>query len=216
MSDVKSLASRIDAEFTAAEDKIKKFQTGQVEEYKQRQKRVEQLGKVFDKLVDICRPRLELLVKSFGDRVNVTPRTVPSTREATFGFQSGLARVQLRFSATTDRDVRKVVLGYHLEIIPVLMRYKQHDEAEFPLEAVDYDVAGKWVDDRIVEFVRTYFALGENEVYLKDEMVEDPVAHVRFPKTAAATKMEWNGQQFYFIGEETRRDFEKQHAIGAK
>ena len=42
-----------------------------------------------------------------------------------------------------------------------------------------------------MEFVQTYFAMGENEIYLKDQMVEDPIAHVQFPKQAAATTLEW-------------------------
>ncbi len=64
--------------------------------------------------------------------------------------------------------------------------------------------------------MQTYFSMGENEIYLKDQMVEDPIAHVRFPRVAAATALEWQGQKFYFIGEETRREFEKQQGIGAK
>jgi YHS domain-containing protein len=216
MPDVSSLASRLDAEFSAVEAKVKKFQATEVEAHKGREKRLEQLGKVFDQLRDIWRPRLELLVKKFGDRVQATPRLVPSTREVTFEFQSRLARVSLKFSAFTDRDIQKVILGYDLSIIPVLMRFKPHDEIEFPLNAVEPEVVVKWIDDRIVDFVQTYFAMGENEIYLADQMVEDPVAHVRFPKPAAATTLEWQGKKFYFIGEETRREFEKQQGIASK
>ena len=112
---------------------------------------------MFDELREIWRPRLELLVKKFGDRVQAKPRVVPSTREVTFDFQSRLARVRLKFSAFTDRDVRKVILSYDLEIIPVLMRFNPHAEVEFPLDAVDQEAVAKWIDDRIVEFVQTYF-----------------------------------------------------------
>lgn len=216
MPDINSLASRLDAEFAAVETKVKKFQAEQVEQHKQREKRLEQLGKVFDKLRDIWRPRLELLAKKFEGRVQATPRLVPSAREATFDFQSRVARVRLKLSASTDRDIQKVVLSYDLEIIPVLVRYKPHDEVEFPLDRIDADAVARWFDDRIVEFVQTYFSMGESEIYLKDQMVEDPVAHVRFPRVAAATSLEWGGQTFYFIGEETRREFEKQQGIGAK
>ena len=187
-----------------------------MEQYKEREKRIEKLGKVFDDLREIWRPRLEFLIKKFGDRVQATPRIVPSAREATMEFQSRVARVRLKLSAFTDRDVQKVILGYDLDIIPVLMRFKKHDEIDFPLEAVDKTAAAKWIDDRIVDFVQTYFSMGESEIYLKDQMVEDPIAHVRFPKIAAATTLEWGGQKFYFIGEETRREFEKQQGIGSK
>jgi YHS domain-containing protein len=213
MPDINSLASRIDAEFAAVEQKMKTFQAERVEQYEQRQQRLERLGKVFDGLSDVWKPRLELLVKKFGDRVQVKPRIVPSTREATFDFQSRLAHVRLKFSASTDRDVQKVILGYDLVIIPILMRFKAHDEVEFPLNAIDREAVAKWIDDRIVDFVQTYFSMGENEVYLKDQMVEDPIAHVQFPKAAAATTLEWRGQTFYFIGEETRREFAKQNGI---
>jgi YHS domain-containing protein len=216
MPDISNLAGRIDAEFSAVEAKAKEFQVGQVEAHKQRQQRLEQLGKVFDQMRDIWRPRLELLVKKFEGRVQTTPRIVPSTREATFDFQSRLARVRLKFSSSTDRDIQKVILSYDLEIIPILMHFKPHDEVEFPLNAVDKEAAAKWIDDRIVDFVQTYFSMGENEIYLKDQMVEDPIAHVHFPKVAAATTLEWQGKKFYFIGEETRREFEKQQGIKSK
>jgi hypothetical protein len=216
MPDINSLASRIDAEFSAVEQKVKKFQAEHVEKHQQRQNRLEQLGKVFDQLRDIWKPRLELLVKKFGDRVQAKPRIVPSTREVTFDFQSRLARVALKFSAFTDQEIQKVILSYDLSIIPVLMRFNPHAEVEFPLNAVDKEAAAKWIDDRIVEFVQTYFSLGENDIYLKDYMVEDPIAHVRFPKFAAAATLEWQGEKHYFIGEETRQEFAKQNGITNK
>jgi YHS domain-containing protein len=213
MVDVSALANRIDAEFSVVEQKVKQFRTEQVEEYKQREKRLEQLTKVFDELREIWKPRLDLLVQKFGDRVEVKPRIVPSTREATFNFQSRMARVTLKLAAFTDRDVQNVILSYDLGIIPALMRFQTHSEIEFPLNAVDKQAVAKWIDDRIVDFIHTYFAMGENEIYLKDQMVEDPIAHVRFPKQAAATNLEWQGQKYYFIGDETRHEFEKQKGI---
>jgi hypothetical protein len=216
MPDSNSLASRIDAELSAVEDKRKKFQAQQVQAHEERQQRLQQLGQVFDQLRDIWKPRLEVLLEKFKGQVQATPRIVPSTREATFDFQSNLARVRLKLSAYTDRDIQKVILGYDLEITPVLMRFKPHDEVEFPLNAVDREAVGKWIDDRIVDFVQAYFALGENELYLQDEMVEDPVAHVRFPRHAAATTLEWQGQKLYFIGKETCQEFEQLQGIGSK
>ena len=216
MTDVSTLIQRIGAEFSAVEEKRKKFQADSQQEYQERQKRLEGFGKALDELREVWRPRLEALAHSFGDRVQVTPKVEPSRREASFEFQSKLARIRLRFSATTDRDVTKVILAYDLSIIPVLTRFEPHAELEFPLGAVDREAAAQWIDDRIVDFVRTYLSLHENEQYLKDFMVEDPVAGVRFPKFAAGATLEWQGRTHYFIGEETRREFEKQQGIGSK
>ena len=209
MSEIKSLSSRIDDEFAAVEKKVKDVQIELLREYRERRKRLQQLDEVFQKLAEAWKPRLDTLLQKFGDRVQVTPRLTPSSREATFEFPSKRGRVRLRFSASTDRDVSKVILGYDLEIIPVFFRYEPHAELEFPLDAVDEAAAGRWVDDRIVDFVRAYLSMGENEFYSPEHMVEDPVAHVRFPDFAAGATLEWQGEKYYFIGEETRQEFEK-------
>jgi hypothetical protein len=216
MAETNSLANRIDAEFSAVQDKIKKLQSLRLEEHKERQKRIERLGELFKELSEIWKPQLDLLVQKFGDRVQVQPRIVPSTREVTFEFQSRMARVSMKLSATTDREVQKLILTYDLNIVPVLMRYNPHSSIEFPLTAVDKKAAIQWIEDRIVEFVQTYLSMGENEVYFKDLMVEDPITNVSFPDFAAGATLEWQGKKYYFIGEETRREFEKQKGIAAK
>jgi hypothetical protein len=216
MADINTLAGRIDAEFSAVAQKVKKAQTGQLEQQRQRQQRLGQLTEVFGELSEIWRPRLDLLVAKFGDRVQVKPRVVPSTREVTLEFLSRVARVRLKLAAFTDRDVTKVILSYDLEIVPVVVRYEPHAELEFPLGAVDKDAVAKWVDDRLVNFVHTYFSLGENDIYLKDEMVEDPIARISFPKVAAAGALEWQGQTVYFIDDQTRREFAANHKLAIK
>jgi YHS domain-containing protein len=216
MAEANSLASRIEAEFKAVEQKVKKAQADQSEGFKERQVRLEKLNKVFDELRDIWKPKLELLLQKFGDRVEAKPRIVPSTREVTFAFQSRLAHVTLHMSASTDRDIRQVILGYDVEIIPILFRYNAHSELAFPLDVVDKEAASKWMDDRIVEFIATYMSMGENEIYLQEFMVEDPVSHVRFPSMAAGAVLDLDGKKYYFVGEDTLREFQKQKGIKSK
>ena len=211
MSEIKGLSGRIDDEFAAAEKKVKDLRVERLRNYLERRKRMRQLDGVFQKLAQAWKPRLDTLLQKFGDRVQVTPRLAPSSREAAFEFLSKLGRVRLRFSASTDRLVSKVILGYDLEIVPAFFRYQPHTEVEFPLGAVDEAAAERWVDDRIVEFVRAYLSMGDNEPDAQEHMVEDPVAHVRFPDFAAGATLEWQGQNYYFVGEETRREFARQH-----
>jgi YHS domain-containing protein len=213
MSDISSLLSRIDAEFTAMEGKVKQFQTGKVQEFQDREKRQEQFAKLLESLQEVWRPRLEALAKKFGERVNVTPTVEPGRRSGTFRFQSSLARIDLRFSVFTDPDVRNVIFNYKLDILPIFMKFVSDNSISFPLDSVDREQLAKWVDDRILDFVRTYMELHQNSYYLKDHMVEDPVAKVRLPKFAAATSVDWQGKSYYFISNETRREFEQQKGI---
>jgi YHS domain-containing protein len=216
MADISTLLNRIDAEFSTLQDRIKRAQVEHVQGHQARQKRLVDFEKHLDELREVWKPRLDALIKRFGDRVKVTPQLTTSSRAATLAFQSELARIQLRLSASTDREVRKLVLDYQLEILPILMKFDSHRQAEWPLEAIDKEAVAKWVDDRIVDFVKTYLSLHENQYYLKDHMVEDPVAGIRFPKFAAATELEWGGKKYYFIGEDTRRAFEAEHGSSSK
>src|SRR6185295_7147789 len=176
MADLSTLVQRIDAEFNASQEKIKNLQTKTMEEHKGREERLEQFGRLSEQLQDVWKPRLEALAKKFGERVEVTPTVTPSRREATFKFQSPLARIDLRFSAVTDQDVQNAIFHYDLEILPILMEFEKHAEVKFPLDAVDQEALARWIDDRIVDFVRTYLAVHENNHYLKGHLVQDPIA----------------------------------------
>jgi hypothetical protein len=160
-SEGESLSNRIDAEFALVEEKVKEKQSERLRLYMERRERLQRLNAVFQKLAEAWKPRLDTLLRKFGDKVEVTPRLTPSTREATFAFASELGRIHLRFSASTDLDIRKVILSYDLEIVPMFFHYDPHAELVFPLDEVDEEAAGRWVDDRIVDFVRTYLSMGE-------------------------------------------------------
>lgn len=213
MADINELLKRIDGEFAASEQKIKSFQAEHMQAYEERQRRLKTFEEVCERLQAIWRPRLEALAQRFGERVKLTPRIGAELRQASFAFDSNLAHIDLQFQASTDQEVRKLVLDYELKILPILMKFEPHAQTEFPLDAVNPAAVAKWIDDRIVEFVRTYLSLHQNELYLKDHMVVDPVAGVRFPRFAAASVLEWQGKKQYFIDEKTRREFEKKNGI---
>jgi YHS domain-containing protein len=209
MADTSNLLNRINAEFAALDAKIKKSLSENVEAYRDRQKRLGAFEKALDDLRGLWRPKLEALAKRFGDQVKLTPRLTPSSREVVFAFQSPLAQIRLKFSAYADKDLRNLVLAYDLDIVPILIHFDSHAETTCALDAINKDALDRWLDDQIVAFVRTYLSLHEDERYLKEEMVEDPVAHIRFPKFAAANTFKRNGTTLYFISEETRCEFDK-------
>ena len=207
-----SLAERIDAEIAAAFDRVEQLKTQKVEEFQGRQDRLEKLDQTLEALREIWRPRLDALAKKFGERVKVQPQVQPGRRSATFKFKSELASVDLRFAVAPDPDVRNVIFTSDLQILPILMKFDSHDEISFPLDAVDKAALGKWFDDRIVDFVRTYLSLHENQYYLKGHLVEDPIAKVQFPKYAAGATLEAGGRTIYFIDESTLLEYQQKQA----
>jgi hypothetical protein len=212
MATTGNLADRIDAEIDAAFKRVEQLKTQNVEEFQGRQQRLEKLDQILEDLREIWRPRLDALAKKFGERVNVQPQVEPGRRSAKFKFKSDLASIDLRFAVAPDSDVRNLVFTYDLDVLPILMKFDSHDSIEFPLEAVDKAALGKWFDDRIVGFVKTYLSLHENQYYLKGHLVEDPIAKVQFPKYAAGATLEAGGRTVYFIDESTLREFQEKQA----
>jgi YHS domain-containing protein len=212
MEPVNSLIDRIDAEFSAAEKRANQLKTHHIKEFQDRQQRLEGFEQTLEELRDVWRPRLEALAQKFGQRVDLLPVVEPGRRSASFEFKSELARIKLRFSVAPDAQVQNLVLNYDLDIVPILMKFDSHDELQLPLDAIDKVALASWIDDRIVSFVHTYLSLHENEYYLQDHMVEDPVAKVRFPKYAAGATLEAEGKKYYFIDEATRQEFQKKQA----
>ncbi len=216
METTQELSERIDAALSSMDEKHKQFQELETRKYKEWKQRLANLGTAFDSLRPLVETRLELLIKKFGDRLTVTPTVTHSTRELALEFHSNLARIRLRFQGTTDHDIRKLILNYDLEIVPILMQFDSHSALEMPLDAIDCEAAGRWADERIMSFVQTYVALHENQYYLHDQMVVDPVSKTTFPKLAAGAKLERGGRTYYFVSETTRREFEKEIASSAK
>jgi hypothetical protein len=206
-----SLAERIDAEIAAAFQRVEQLKTQKVEEFQGRQQRLEKFDQNLEELRDIWRPRLDALAKKFGERVNVQPAVEPGRRSAKFKFKSELASVELCFAVAPDSDIRNLVFTCDLQILPILMKFDSHDEISFPLDAVDKQALGHWLDDCIVSFVKTYLSLHENQYYLKGHMVEDPIARVKFPKYAAGATLEEGGKTVYFIDELTLREYQQSH-----
>jgi YHS domain-containing protein len=212
MSNANDLIARINAEFKSHQAKASQFRSEQAVEHQGRQRRLGRVEALFDQLREVWKPRLEALAAQFKDSVQVKPTISPGRRQGTFEFQSELARISLTLSASTDNDATKIILAYDLDILPIYMTFEKHAQIEFPLDQVDTEAVGRWFDDRIVEFVKVYLSLYENEYYLKDHMVEDPIAHVRFPKFVAGATVERDGKTYYFISEATRREFEGRSA----
>src|SRR5262245_52164901 len=131
MPKIDQLLNRIDAAFSASKEKIAAFQDRQSQELRDREQRLEKFDKLLVSLQEIYRPRLEALAQKFGEKVKVTPALSRGRREAAFSFNSELAHIDLKFSVYTDADVRNVIFRYDLQILPILMKFDSHSEAEF-------------------------------------------------------------------------------------
>lgn len=216
MSAINTLITRIDQEIAAEVERQKTDWAETIQANRERGVRLQRYDAVAKHIIELVKPRLEAFIERFKAVVKAEPAVREHTRALNLRFAATVANVSLRFEVFPDRDVQHIRLECTQEIVPVVVRYDKQSVLEFPLDGVKDDAVVQWFDDRIVAFVKTYIALVRQDAalqeQLKDQFVEDPVARIRFPKYLASSTLERDGRTYYFVDEETRREFENQPA----
>ncbi len=213
MSDVATLIRRIDQEVEADVKAQKAAWADVARVNRERGLRLRRYEEAAEHIIELLKPRLAAFADRFKVVATVEPSVRKHTRAVNLTFASHLAKVTLTFEVFPDEKVNHVRLECTVGIYPVLVRYEKQSVLEFPLDGVQDDQVVQWFDDRIVTFVKAYVALVRQDAdlqdHFRDQFVEDPVAKIRFPKYLAASTLEREGQTYYFVDEETRREFEK-------
>jgi YHS domain-containing protein len=216
MTDINALIDRIDQEISAEVGRQKTGWAEMLQANRDRELRLQRYETEAKHIIELVKPRLDAFIERFKAVVKAEPVVRQHTRAVNLTFAATVAKVTLRFEVFPDRDVNHIRLECTQDIIPVVVRYDKQSVLEFPLDGVQDHAVIEWFDDRIVTFVKTYIALVRQDTILqkqlKDQFVEDPVARIRFPKYLASSTLERDGRTYYFVDEQTRREFEKQPA----
>ena len=216
MTTIDDFSERLDMEFGLMPIASEEQRALLEREYHERQERFEEsFVPALAQLRLIWELRRDALLARFGDTIHVMPAAHDEFGTVTFSLDSTLAKIILRFKFGHDPEVRNLILDYHLEIVPILMKIDGHSTLELQLENFDPEVAALWLEDRMVSFIRTVVELNGNQYYLKDHMVEDTIAHVRMPRSIVSETVDWDGHKYYFICADTRREFEKRHGCAS-
>jgi YHS domain-containing protein len=216
MPDIDALIHRIDQEIAAEVQRQKAAWAAATQANRERGLRLQRYETEARHLIELLRPRLDAFVARFKAVVKAEPVVREQTRAVNLTFAATVAKVTLRFEVFPDQDVSHVRLECTQDFIPMVVRFDRQSALEFPLRGVRDETVVQWFDDRIIAFVKAYLALVRQDAalreQLKEQFVEDPVARIRFPKYLASSTLERDGRTYYFVDEETRREFEKQPA----
>ena len=216
MTSVDALINRIDHEVAAEVERQRAAWAEAAAADRERGLRLKRYETAAQHVIELLKPRLHAFAERFKAVVKAEPVVREQTRAVSLTFAATVAKATLCFEVFPDQNVNHVRLECTQEIIPVVVRYDKQSVLEFPLDGVEDDAVVKWFDDRIVAFVKAYVALVRQDAalqeQLKDQFVEDPVSRIRFPKYLASSTLERDGRTYYFVDEETRREFEKQLA----
>lgn len=214
MTDINALINRIDQEIAGEVGRQKKAMAEMLHSNREREKRLQRYEAEAQHIIELVKPRLDAFIERFRPVIKVEPVVRQHTRAVNLNFAATVAKVNLRFEVFPDNDVTQIRLECTQEILPVVVRYDKQSVLKFPIGEVEDDAVVQWLDDRIIAFVKTYVAIVREDAALrerlKDEFVEDPVVKIRFPKYLASSTLERDGKTYYFVDEETRREFEDQ------
>jgi YHS domain-containing protein len=210
------LINRIDQELATEVKSEKAAWAERVQTTRDREQQLQRYEPVAKHLIDLLKPRLTTFIERFKAVVRAEPSVREHTRAMNLTFATTVAKATLTFEVFPDRDITHLRLECTQNIVPVLVRYDKQSVLEVPLDAVQDGAVVQWFDERIVSFVKAYIALVRQDFALKDQikdqLAEDPVTKIRFPKYLASSTLERNGQTYYFVDEDTRQEFEKDSA----
>ena len=143
-------------------------------------------------------------VRGFHERT--TTLAVPSS-DACAG------NVELSFRVGHDGSIKNAIIDYHLEILPIFIKFDSHDQLVIPIDDPSEHAIAAWIDDKLVGFTRTYFEMYFTEQYQKRSFEMDPVMNIRFPRAFAAGKKDYQGRTYHFYTTESLQAFEKTPSV---
>jgi YHS domain-containing protein len=208
-----TLAQRIQNEFDSHASERKHREERKERESRESEARLKQFEQLCADLKEVWGPKLDTFAKQFGDKIKVTPEITPSHREAKVAFLTDLANMTMTISASASPDVRDIILDYELLIVPTFIQYDRHARLAMPIDKVDREAIGQWVDDQLVACVKAYLAMQDNQQYLSWSMVQDPITRAKLLRQDAAGTLEHEGKTLYFSSVDTLRQYKERHGI---
>lgn len=221
MPSVDQLVQRLSDEIEAARERLHSLQTEATQVFHDQEKRFKRFVALADRIRAIFQPRIEALkeVNVFKDikKSMGLERQGPEGRglhEETITLsvpysEECPAKVVLSFRVGHDGPIENAIIEYGLEILPIFLKFASHAQLIIPIDNPSDEVIVAWLDDRLVEFTRTYLELYFTDQYQKQSLETDPVMNIQFPRAFAAGKKEYLGRIYHFYTKESLQEFEK-------
>lgn len=218
---VEGLVQRLSAVVAAATEQVHTLQTEAAKAFLEQEQRFMRFVALAERIEAILQPRIQAFTKlnvfkNIKQNISLELRG-PEVR----GFHgrtitlsvpvsdSCSGMVELSFRLGHDGPIENALMDYHLEIIPIFIKFDSHDQLVIPIESPNETAVAAWIDDKLVEFARTYYQMYFTEQYQKGSFKRDPVMNIRFPRAFAAGKQEYQGRTYYFYTNESLQAFGK-------
>lgn len=151
----------------------------------------------------VIRPRVERLAACFeGSRLEHfrTPSGIQSrlvfARSERFPANATLTVGVMLDSARGDAS-----LFQSLELVPILFDFDKAARLEVPIDGTIEHDAARWLDERLLGFVRTYLRLEFDPNYQRENQVIDPVCGMRVSAPVCVYRRRHGHREYAFCSE---------------
>ncbi len=214
------LKRRLHAEVTVSMEHIQKLRDAAARSFFGSEKNLSRFRTVADQIQSILTPRLEVLANLdalTGSKILSSPaandeeignfHSQTTTFTPPFSYRCP-ANVQLSFHLRHDQMIENALLEFRLEIIPIFLKFDKKDELSVALDAPNGEEIGKWIDEKLIGFTRTFFEITFHDEYQKRHRVTDPVMKIQFPRAFAFGDVTHEKTKYYFYTQESLKRFE--------
>jgi len=176
-------------------------------EYGVRRQRFEQLANHLNK--DIIKPRLEM-VASYLANASMQDESSSSRSSCWFSFCQRFPTVaQLEFAIEHDVRFEKLIVHIRTRMMPVFVRFNEHDEMSLLLDSVDEEEVSVWAEERLLEFLDTYLRIDAGGDDFLEEPATDPVCGMQIGRLTAAASDSYLGHPYYFCCKDCHTKFQE-------
>jgi YHS domain-containing protein len=210
MSELNELEQRIKEKFGEHQANLKRRNHSMAESMKRVDERFERCTTLADELVhSVLRPRMKKLAEFFPNAKVEESEQVGSHQSVCRFTHSerfpATARLEIGFGA--DRDNANFEIHYCLQILPIFFDFPKEDSTRIPLDQVNADKVGKWIEQKIGDFLDSYLKIETVEQYQSNNLATDPVCGMAVNRYHAPAQMDHEGMTYYFCVEDCRRKF---------
>lgn len=208
MSDFVDFAKRVEDQLAYA-NREPHWEPGEAERYMAevglRRERFEQIAARLSEMV--VQPRLETLASYFVN-ANLTKNEPTGHCSCWFGYCERFpSSTKVAFAVEHDVRFEKVVVGYEATMMPVFIKFNEHDKLTLSLTEVNDGAVADWVEERLLEFLDAYLSIDRGGEDFDEEAATDPVCGMRISRSSAAASAAHLGHPYYFCSADCQAKF---------
>ena len=178
-----------------------------MEEISKRRHRFEKVAATLN--IDKIQPRLASLA-SFFVNANLTQDLPVGHCECWFGYCERFpSSTKIAFAVEHDVRYEKIAVCYEVSMMPLFIRFNEHDRMTIELDEVNGYQVADWVEERLVEFLDAYLRIDRGGDDFEDESVTDPVCGMRISRSAAFASDSYFGHPYFFCSKNCLEKFEQ-------